>query len=49
VFADAGYKRGLCPVAERAYSELVSLPLYADLTDSEQDRVVDTLRGVLSG
>jgi dTDP-4-amino-4,6-dideoxygalactose transaminase len=47
VFAEAGYQRGLCPVAEQAYSELISLPLYADLTDSEQDRVVDTLRGIL--
>jgi dTDP-4-amino-4,6-dideoxygalactose transaminase len=48
VFADSGYQRGLCPVAEQAYSELVSLPLYADLTDAEQDRVVDTLRGILA-
>jgi dTDP-4-amino-4,6-dideoxygalactose transaminase len=47
VFADSGYQRGLCPVAEQAYSELVSLPLFADLTDAEQDRVVDTLRGIL--
>lgn len=47
-FADAGYKRGLCPVAERAYSELLSLPLYADLTDEQQDRVVDTIRGILT-
>jgi dTDP-4-amino-4,6-dideoxygalactose transaminase len=48
VFADSGYQRGLCPVAEQAYSEQLSLPLYADLTDSEQDRVVETVRGILS-
>jgi dTDP-4-amino-4,6-dideoxygalactose transaminase len=48
VFADAGYQRGLCPVAEQAYSELLSLPLFADLTDAEQDRVVETLYGILS-
>ena len=48
VFADSGYQRGLCPVAEQAYSELISLPLFADLTDSEQDRVVETLRGILA-
>lgn len=47
-FADAGYKRGLCPVAEQAYSELLSLPLYSDLTDEQQDRVVDTIRGILT-
>jgi dTDP-4-amino-4,6-dideoxygalactose transaminase len=48
VFADSGYQRGLCPVAEQAYGELLSLPLFADLTDAEQDRVVDTLRGILT-
>jgi dTDP-4-amino-4,6-dideoxygalactose transaminase len=48
VFADSGYQRGLCPVAEQAYGELVSLPLFADLTDPEQDRVVDTLRSILT-
>jgi dTDP-4-amino-4,6-dideoxygalactose transaminase len=47
VFADAGYRRGLCPVAEQAYSEQLSLPLFPDLTNAGQDRVVDTLRRIL--
>ncbi|BFU47273.1 DegT/DnrJ/EryC1/StrS family aminotransferase [Krasilnikovia sp. MM14-A1004] len=47
VFEDLGYRRGLCPVAEAFYAEQLSLPLFADLTDADQDRVVDTLRTVL--
>ncbi|GAA0798949.1 DegT/DnrJ/EryC1/StrS family aminotransferase [Spirilliplanes yamanashiensis] len=48
VFADLGYRRGMCPVAEAFYAEQLSLPLYADLTDAEQDRVVAELRRILS-
>lgn len=47
VFADLGYARGLCPVAEAFYAEQLSLPLYAELTDSDQDRVVEALRASL--
>ncbi|GIE35545.1 UDP-4-amino-4,6-dideoxy-N-acetyl-beta-L-altrosami ne transaminase [Actinoplanes italicus] len=47
VFEDLGYRRGMCPVAERFYAEELSLPLFADLSDSDQDRVVEALRGIL--
>ncbi|NHC46375.1 DegT/DnrJ/EryC1/StrS family aminotransferase [Motilibacter aurantiacus] len=47
VFADLGYRRGMCPVAEAAYAEQLSLPLFPDMTDADQDRVVEALRGVL--
>jgi dTDP-4-amino-4,6-dideoxygalactose transaminase len=43
VFEDLGYRRGLCPNAERYYAEELSLPLFVDLTPAEQDRVIDTL------
>ncbi|GAA1761557.1 DegT/DnrJ/EryC1/StrS family aminotransferase [Luedemannella helvata] len=46
-FADLGYRRGMCPVAEAFYAEELSLPLYPDLTDAEQDWVVETLAGIL--
>jgi perosamine synthetase len=48
-FADLGYRRGMCPVAEAFYAEQLSLPLFVDLTDADQDRVVETLRGILEG
>jgi UDP-4-amino-4,6-dideoxy-N-acetyl-beta-L-altrosamine transaminase len=43
VFAQQGYRRGLCPNAERFYAEELSLPLFPDLTDAEVDRVIETL------
>lgn len=43
VYADAGYRRGMCPNAEAFYSEELSLPIYPDLTDSQVDQVVDAL------
>jgi perosamine synthetase len=46
-FTDLGYRRGSCPVAEAFYAEQLSLPLFVDLTDSQQDRVVDVLRSIL--
>ncbi|MEV4011253.1 aminotransferase class V-fold PLP-dependent enzyme [Nonomuraea angiospora] len=47
VFEDLGYRRGLCPRAEAYYAEELSLPLFPDLTDAQQDRVVETLAAVL--
>lgn len=43
LYADAGYRRGLCPNAEAFYAEELSLPMFADLTNDEQDRVIETL------
>jgi UDP-4-amino-4,6-dideoxy-N-acetyl-beta-L-altrosamine transaminase len=43
VFAHQGYRRGQCPNAERFYAEELSLPLFPDLTDSDVDRVIETL------
>ena len=49
VFEDLGYQRGMCPVAEAFYAEELSLPLFVDLTDADQDRVVEALRAILNG
>ncbi|WP_049562332.1 aminotransferase class V-fold PLP-dependent enzyme [Nonomuraea sp. SBT364] len=48
VFADLGYRRGLCPAAEAYYAEELSLPLFPALTDADQDRVVEALADILS-
>ncbi|MEV6600230.1 aminotransferase class I/II-fold pyridoxal phosphate-dependent enzyme [Actinoplanes sp. NPDC051346] len=47
VYADLGYRRGMCPNAEAFYAEQLSLPLFSDLTDADQERVVETLRTIL--
>ncbi|WP_199514986.1 DegT/DnrJ/EryC1/StrS family aminotransferase [Nucisporomicrobium flavum] len=47
VYEDLGYQRGMCPNAEAFYAEELSLPLFYDLTDADQDRVVEALRTIL--
>lgn len=42
-FEDLGYKRGLCPNAEKFYEQELSLPLYPDLSDDDQTRVAESL------
>ena len=44
MFEDLGYRRGMCPNAETYYAQEISLPLFADLTEAEQDRVIDEVR-----
>jgi UDP-4-amino-4,6-dideoxy-N-acetyl-beta-L-altrosamine transaminase len=43
-----GFSDGLCPEAERHGREAVTLPLYADLSVDDQDRVIEILREVLA-
>ncbi|MCL2655851.1 MAG: UDP-4-amino-4,6-dideoxy-N-acetyl-beta-L-altrosamine transaminase [Betaproteobacteria bacterium] len=43
-----GFKPGDFPVAEAYYARTLSLPLYADLSDADQDRVVAALREALA-
>jgi UDP-4-amino-4,6-dideoxy-N-acetyl-beta-L-altrosamine transaminase len=38
-----GFSPGQFPVAERYYSRALTLPLYATMTESDQDRVVEAL------
>lgn len=45
VYADLGYQRGMCPVAEDYYSQEISLPLFPRLRDDDVDRVIDLVRG----
>lgn len=44
VFADLGYRRGMCPNAELFYRQELSLPLWPDLSDSDVDRVIGEVR-----
>lgn len=49
VFADLGYRRGMCPNAEVYYSQEISLPLFPDLTDDQVDQVADAVRRAVAG
>ncbi|MHB1095340.1 MAG: DegT/DnrJ/EryC1/StrS family aminotransferase [Gemmatimonadaceae bacterium] len=44
-FAYLGYKEGQCPESERASAEVVSLPIYPELTQGQLDEVVSAVRG----
>jgi dTDP-4-amino-4,6-dideoxygalactose transaminase len=44
-FEYLGYKRGAFPEAERATKEVISLPVYPELTQSQLDEVIDAVRG----
>ncbi len=39
-FADLGYRMGSLPVTEQAMKEVISLPIYPELTDTQQDEVI---------
>ncbi len=43
-FAYLGYKQGACPEAERAAGEVISLPIYPELTNAQLDEVVAAVR-----
>lgn len=46
-YQSLGFKKGQFPEAERYYSEAISLPLFAQMTESEQDQVVAALKSEL--
>ncbi|MCL2151843.1 MAG: UDP-4-amino-4,6-dideoxy-N-acetyl-beta-L-altrosamine transaminase [Oscillospiraceae bacterium] len=39
-----GYKKGLCPVAERVYEGVLTLPLYYSLSDDDVERVITEVK-----
>ena len=46
-FAELGYTGGAFPVAERSARELLSLPLFAEITSAQQEQVVSALVSAL--
>jgi dTDP-4-amino-4,6-dideoxygalactose transaminase len=43
-FSDLGYKPGDLPVTESVVSEILSLPMYAELTEAQIQYIVDAIR-----
>ena len=46
-FANLGHRPGDFPVAERAAEEVLSLPLFPEITESQQDHVCERLQAAL--
>jgi dTDP-4-amino-4,6-dideoxygalactose transaminase len=42
-YADLGYRNGAFPHSEKAAAEVLSLPMYAELTEGQQSQVADAL------
>ena len=43
-----GTGEGLCPVAETAYQEILSLPIFPDLSTADQERVINALHAAVT-
>jgi dTDP-4-amino-4,6-dideoxygalactose transaminase len=46
-YQQLGFARGLWPVAEATYERIVSLPMWAGMTDDDADDVIAAVRKVL--
>jgi dTDP-4-amino-4,6-dideoxygalactose transaminase len=44
-FGHLGYGEGSFPEAERAAREVISLPVYPELSAAQRDYVIDAIRG----
>ena len=43
-----GYEKGLCPVAEKIYSGIMSIPLYPKMTDDDVQDVIHAVKKVVA-
>ena len=47
-YRDLGYKKGSCPVTEEYARQVLSLPMYAELTPASIEYVAGAIRGFVS-
>lgn len=47
-YENLGYRRGLCPLAEAQYERLLTLPLWAGMSDRDAEDVVEAVRKVVA-
>lgn len=47
-FADLGYRKGQLPVTEQRMTDVLSLPIFPELTMAQQDAVIAAVRGFYS-
>ena len=44
IYKEMGYKKGLCPVAEKVYRQLLNLPFTPDLKDEQVSYMIESIR-----
>ena len=48
-FEELGYQAGDCPISEKSAEEAVSVPIYTELTETQQQTVVNAVTEFLNG
>ncbi len=46
-YQQLGYKKGLCPNAEKLYERIISIPLYYSLSNDQQSKVIKAVKKVI--
>ena len=46
-YQERGYKKGLCPNAEKIYKRIMSIPLYPSLTDEDVNDVIHAIKKIV--
>lgn len=46
-YQKSGYKKGLCPIAEKLFEEIITLPLFPKMTDDDVADVIQATRKVI--
>ncbi len=47
-YKSLGYKKGICPNAEKLYERIISLPLYYSMTDEDVESVIAAVKKVIN-
>jgi UDP-4-amino-4,6-dideoxy-N-acetyl-beta-L-altrosamine transaminase len=47
-YKQLGYKKGICPHAEKLYNEIITLPLFPKMTNNDVDDVITAVNKVIS-
>jgi len=48
VYKELGYERGICPIAEKVYKGIMSIPLYPKMTDEDVDSVITAIKKIVN-
>ena len=48
-YSDRGYKKKCCPVAEKSYTQILSLPIFPAMTNRDVEDVVSAIRKISEG